>query len=798
MRTIRRRAVPRLKATTIRDFGGGLNVVDTELNLTGRYSPVFDNVIRYSDGSVGPRYGYEMWLKLANGIEVSDVLPVGTTIGTTNASQILIVNWVAHPFNAVSSAHIRFTGMPAINGVPATELNALHGVRSINANSFAIVVRSLANATNNTNVAGQAFTRDTHALGGKIVEGLYFNNHLIVVSEIGEIVRVSADKVIQRIWSHSIAFGIGGSPLPWRATKTVAFDYWSGSVMLSNGIDKPLVIDFSKPNIVDYLTDPGNANSNAAIPAFDICKSAFRYFVVHDTNPTNANVRTQIRLSAKNAAMVFSGAPAAGDAVDIDIAKIISSADPTITGMALIKNTLMVITPTTSVLLTLGNYVGALHEPIPSDVMPGFGTSGPRSIVEVGNDVFMLDYAGVPSARLSQAQNTIVPARVSELIEPMMSAHFGRLSNTTMNEKAFGVFDIRNRSIHFYAPKYDETDLRILGSNPLAYTDVIASTDTMYLTVRNHSFEVGDVLRVAGATAVNPVPAAAINGDREIVGIIDTDNVLIRIGQVVPASGFEAGGGDAITVKPLNDETIGYIYHYVPSLRINSWSRFRNINLRAGCVSAEGRAFFFTDNQILRYGSVDEPVHGDMFGNFQVLWANATLYAVGALVRDTVSGQSFECLVAHTSLAAGSFAANREAEDTYWRLYRGIPIRMTWELPWADFDERQLVKSLRHIHFDAQGTAQFNVEAFTDYIYRRKDNGKLSPLRSIQFTGSDSGGYGAGMQPFGGGRRTREQLVWPLPVRYKILKLRMTSASTEQLRISAVSFLYHTGSLMRT
>jgi hypothetical protein len=802
MRQMRRRRVPELKRTTVRDFGGGLNVIDTELNLTSRYSPVFDNTIRYADGSVGPRYGYEMWLKLHNGVEVSGTLPSGTTIETVNTSEVVLINWTAHPFTAASIAHIRLSGLTAVNGIPAAELNALHGVRYVNANQIAICVRTRANATGSGSIAGAGYTRDTHALGGRVVEGLYFNNYLIVISEIGEIIRIDETRTIQRIWSYTIAHGLGGSPLPWRASDAVASDYWSGSVILSNGIDKPLIIDFTKTNIVDYLVDPGNSNSNVEVPAFDLCKSAFRYFVVRDTDPLNTEAPTQIRLSTKNAAMVFSGAPDAGDAVDIDIAKIVATAESTLTGLALIKNTLMVIMPTTSVLLTLGNYIEVsstqVHEPVPSDVMPNFGTSGPRTVVEVGNDVFMLDYAGVPSARLSQAQNTIVPVRVSELVEPMMSAHLGRLSNATMKRDAFGIFDIRNRSIHFYAPKFDPDDQRALALNPFTYTSILQGTNTIYMSVRAHSFEIGDRVTVSGATDVGPILAASLNGERRVVGIISEDVVLVEFGGLVPLNDNRAGGGGNVVIRPISDETIGYIYHYVPSLRINAWSRFRGINLRAGCTSSEGRAFFFTENQVLRYGSVDEPVYGDFFGDFQKVWANSTAYTIGELVRDTVTGQSFECLVNHTSLSSGTFAEDRNSDFTRWKVYEGIPISMEWELPWADFDERQLSKALRHIHFDAKGTARFKVEAYVDYLYRRNDTGALSPISSIEFVGGDSGGYGAGDQPFGGGRRTREQLVWPLPVRFKILKLRLTSQTTRPLRISSVSFMYHVGSLIRT
>ena len=799
----RARPTPRLKRTTLRNFGGGLNVIDTELNLSSKYSPVFDNVIRFADGSVSPRYGFEMWLKLQTGTVTSGVTPSGTTMTTAVGSPIVLINWTAHPFSAASTEHITLSGIiGAVNGIPADDLNRTHSVRYVTANQIAIVVRTNANAVSSPTFVGEPYTKDNHALGGNIVDGFYFSGYLVIVSDIGEIVRVDGNRVITRIWSHTIANALGGSPLPWRATELVAKEYWSGSVILSNEKDKPLIIDWTATNIVDYMVDPGNANSNAEIPAFDLCKSAFRYFVVHDTETTSDDFRTTLRISSKNTSVVFSGAPSPGDAVDIDISKLIANMEASITGLAVIKDSLMCVMPTASVLLSLGNYIDAsgtqVHEPIPVDLMPNFGTSGRRTIVESGNDVFMLDYTGVPSARLSTVQNTIVPERVSQLIEPLISHHLGRLSAATIKRDAFGVYDTRNKSVHFYAPKYDETDIRQLALNPLAYTDAIAGTDQMFLYVRDHGFEVGDFVTLSGATTVGTIDATDINGQREIVGIINEDTVLITVGDTVPLNSTVIGGGAVVFCQPVNDETIGYLYHYVPSLKINSWSRIKGVKLNGGTTTVQGRTYFFTDNKILRYGTLEEPVYGDMFGDFDANWANSTAYSVGDIIRDTVSGQTFKCLVAHTSAASGTFAAEREAEYTYWTTYLGVPIKMRWELPWADFDERQSTKSLRHIHFDANGVSQFTVKAFVDYIYRQTETGALQPVREMQFTAGDSAGFGAGDQPFGGGRRTREQLLWNFPLRFKLLKLRFEADTTAQLRISAVSFMYHEGSLMKT
>ena len=46
-----------LKAGTTRDFSGGYNVLDNDLNLSSKYSTKMHNVYHTAGGSVNVRYG---------------------------------------------------------------------------------------------------------------------------------------------------------------------------------------------------------------------------------------------------------------------------------------------------------------------------------------------------------------------------------------------------------------------------------------------------------------------------------------------------------------------------------------------------------------------------------------------------------------------------------------------------------------------------------------------------------------------------------------------------------------------
>lgn len=98
-----RRRVNNLKSATARQFTGGLNVVDSELNLSSKYARVLDNIYRGLDGAMQIRQGTELFADLnsiSDGfllnatyfadhiISVNDVGQVFATDGTSASSRI--------------------------------------------------------------------------------------------------------------------------------------------------------------------------------------------------------------------------------------------------------------------------------------------------------------------------------------------------------------------------------------------------------------------------------------------------------------------------------------------------------------------------------------------------------------------------------------------------------------------------------------------------------------------------------------------------------------------------------------
>ena len=798
------RPTAKLQNTTVRDFGGGLNVVDSELNLTSKYAPVFDNMVTYTDRRVGPRQGYELWLKCKQGVEQSGF--TGLYFSFTAGVRRVYINWAGHPF-AIGAPyqniqHITLSGFDpptSYFGIPGSDFNRTHGVVVHDANTLSIVVATAATST----AASQgpwnvSWTRDTHMCGGSPIEAFYFSNHVVVWTDCGEIFVVNSSKGSTRVWSNYEAFNQAGNPIGWSYSQIIAKDVFGKELLCCNGVDKPIAISFETYPYAKYQVDPGNSFSNDKIPAFDVCKSAFRYWTVHDPSGDH---KTEIRVAAKDTSVVFSDAPDAGDAVDVNVSKITASVELTVRAYATIKDALLVIMPSATILMKYGFYDTLdNHDPQPNDMLNGFGTSAMRSVVEIGSDVFMIDYNGVPSARLSSVSNAVVPERVSQFVETMMSKHIGRMQKETTRLKLFGFFDPKNRLVHFYLPKYDETDIRSLNYDPFYYDSDIAKQTQSQLVVRHdrHQLEVGDVVRISGATGFGVLAAGDINGDRVVAGILSDDYLLINISKDLPDGSNEGGGGNAVKLQPLNNESIGYIYHFVPAMKMQSWSRFKLMKVTCGCATIQGRAFVFDVNgNMLRYGSPDQPIYGDWLNYYDYLtWAAGKTYNVGERVFDASDGLVYKCIASAVSGAANFRAARLEDPDS-WEQYAGEPVKFAWELPWADFGTRQLTKALRFLHVDATGNAQFDVELFNDNLYRDVATGTLIPARKITFVPNEAFAFGGGIQTYGGGRRSREQRLWSMPVKFKILKIRASGGTVAPLSFSAFSFLYQRGAAVR-
>lgn len=295
--------------------------------------------------------------------------------------------------------------------------------------------------------------------------------------------------------------------------------------------------------------------------------------------------------------------------------------------------------------------------------------------------------------------------------------------------------------------------------------------------------------------------------NRNQFGLVDTHNVDDLIDTLYQATvGFETDKRShcyavwnalehriMLFVHTEDDEHVMWVLTYEKeSGKGISWTQFSGLHFHCACTTRKGRVFFGQGTKLYQYGNgvfPDEDYHADHIDDFDSLWTTATAYVIDDIVDE--AGTVYICLGAHTS---GVFADDLALG--LWEEYTGEPIEFDWELPWTDINSRALKKQLKYIMADTQGTASFSIDVFVDNYYKDID-GNYDPAVTLNFVAGDSGGYGSGDQPYGGGRRLRDERPWSMPSDFKIMKMRIHGETIKPLRFITLTILYFIGTIRR-
>lgn len=642
---IKSRTAP-LQDATVREFGGGWNVVDNELNLSTRFAVLLDNVSRDEDGSMGVRWGTRLFADV--GIDAS-------------------------------------------------------------------------------------MTTDDY-----IVNTYYFQDRVITVLSDGRIVSVLGDGTTSVIWDTSIAAGLVGAPAAWGPTDFTSFAVFNGKLIVCNGTDKPLIMDFFNTPPVQYLADEATG-SNVNVP---ICRYvvAMNKYLVMAGDPLYPD---RVHISNQNTSGTWFGDAAPNDGTYVDLGKVGVQGEQTITGVNRYRDQLVVGFLSASVLGKLGIYTNdttPLHEPDFNDVIEGYGCHSHRSMVNLGNDLFMLDDQGITSIARSLYSGSTEPKRVSELIDPRINANVNDLREVDTILGAHGVYNSNDKQYMCFVPNHSEYQ-RTAITDPF---EVLQDrTNAIRMRINDHPFLVGDQVEISGAVAFNTLQAADLNQVHTVTRVINQNIFEIEpAGIVTDPNATLIGGGSVVMWEPKWTETYGYIYTFVNELKVRAWARFREWRWRASCRTELGTVVFADDKRLFLYGNQNLRLHKDFI--------------------DTPDEQS---------------------------------IAWAWEMPWADFDQRVNEKHIRYVQLDTSGTATFTMMMFVDQLY--KLDGQLIPNNLMTFVGGDNGGYGNNGQPYGGGRRTADQRLYAWTARGKLFKLRFEGITDQPLRVVAISLLYQNGSIRR-
>lgn len=635
-----------LRDATVREFGGGWNVVDNQLNLSTRFATVLDNMSRDEDGSMSIRWGTQLLG------DVGADLPM--------AAEDYIVNIY------------------------------------------------------------------------------YFQDRVVVVLSDGRIATVTGDGTVTIVWDATIAGGLVGAPDPWGPTDFTSFAVFNGKLIVCNGTDKPLIIDFQNTPSVQYLADEATgSNVNVPIGRYVVAMNKYLCIAGDPLFPD------RVHISNQNTSGTWFGDAAPNDGTYVDLGKVGVQGDQTITGINRYRDQLVVGFFNASVLGKLGVYDGSdppVHTPDFNDVIEGFGCHAHRSMVNLGNDLFMLDDQGITSIARSLYSGSTEPKRVSELIDPQVNANVNRILEADTVLGAHSVYNTNDKQYMCFVPNHSEYT-RAFSTDPI---EVLPDrSNALRVRIPTHNFEVGDVVTFAGLTLFNNITDEQLNTEHVVTRVINSGIFEVEPDGLATDNGDTlVGGGTVGTWTPKWTETYGYIYTFVNELKIRAWARYRNWRWRASCRTELGSVVFADDKRLYVYGSQNNPIHKD--------YINTT-------------------------------------DET--------DIAFQWEMPWADFDQRVQEKHTRYVQLDTAGTATFTMMMFVDQLY--KMDGLLIPNNQMTFVGGDNGGYGNNGQPYGGGRKTADQRLYAWVARGKLFKLRFQGITGEPLRVVAVSLMYQNGSIRR-
>jgi len=338
-----------LKEATSRDFSGGLNVADTELNLSSKYARALDNLLVGLDGSLQLRQG---------------------------------TKWFA-------------------------SLNALTDYSIVNME--------------------------------------YFLTKLVAVDEIGQVFTIDGTGVATRIWDAAIAAATRVGLTIWSPTQQCLFVEFNGSLIITNGVDKPLTV--SSSYVVDYLADLGTG-SNINVPIALLCEK-FSQHVIFASG-------SMLYVSEKNAGGTWLGDPGVQFANNFDMKTYVTKGNTTIVGLAIFKGYLLVRFQECIIPVQLVETVGTPNtltlSVSPDSIIQNYGAVSHRTQQDIGDMALSCDIVGVASVELSKFTRVLSPDRPSRLIDPLLQKAINALPSSTLNTDAFSVYDRRMSMYMLFLP----------------------------------------------------------------------------------------------------------------------------------------------------------------------------------------------------------------------------------------------------------------------------------------------------------------------------------------------------------
>lgn len=292
---------------------------------------------------------------------------------------------------------------------------------------------------------------------GTIIDGTYYRDKLLVVNTTGQIATITQAGVIVAVWNTAIAAALPGAPAAWTTTSQVDFTEAKNELIIVNGVDKPLI--FNKSFVMKYLNDvPTGSNVNTPIGKY--VTTAGNYTVIAGVAATP----DEIYISAAGTSGTWPGDPAPNDALSINIAAYTTNQGGDIRGLSSFRNFLVIHFATSSVVMVLGEYVGAVHKPRVLDTIPEHGVISHRCVTVIESEILYADELGVHKAQRNTFGNALESEKVSfrvqtDFIKDISSVAADRIKSYAVYNKLENrvMYFLWNGSMyHIYVISYDE------------------------------------------------------------------------------------------------------------------------------------------------------------------------------------------------------------------------------------------------------------------------------------------------------------------------------------------------------
>jgi hypothetical protein len=658
-----------------------------------------------------------------------------------------------------------------------------------------------------------------------LVDGYWFLEHLIVVDRTGTVYAIRLDGSIYIVFNDVIAGKLPGSPRGWRSRverdpliQRVSFEIYKSSLIIVNGLDKPLrLYEHTDGSIkAEYLADEATgANGNTPI-GNDIVVLGQYLCIAGDPLEPDA-----IHISARGTIGTFLGDPDPNDATKIFLSEYAEADDAKVTGLSTYRGRLVVYSATTAHIFTLGTYIDDIHVPQFVETLNDIGTESPRSIVKLNNELYSLDTNGMVGIQQSRLGNVIDPMRASDVIRNIFVDTLNRASRVAIENDFFTQTDRNNRSIITVMDRVNNV-WRVNETVSMQFTD---DSDLVTLTFEaTPNLQLGDSITFYDFVTQYGVTitGTGLAKSYPIVGIRDDSRVIIvQMDQ-------DATATDAYISDPARSELLivtndaivpsrskiqqALSYKIIPSQRILAWQEITGFEaygeLRSIVQSQYGTVFYLFDYHVMVACTDPQRTCVDGVGFYgQNVHAGSMLFQGNRwYLPDTVyfdpAGETLPYRAPQYFISDGTdtFLEDIENSDVPWTETGELPIEFVYESPWIDFGNRQVIKEVSHIAFDTEGKALFKVEAFVDAIYAG-DDGQLLPMASLEFLAGDNKIYSEFAAPtylnpieeesiidpdtiIGDGlslinaRLANDQRLHAFPLRFKILKLRITGDTT--------------------